>query len=47
MKDKCDVAKSVISKIFKHTWTRRAFAISIVLCSVSATVIVMYEYVIK
>ena len=47
MKDKCNVANSVISKIFKHTWTRRAFAVSLVLCSVTATVIVMYEYVIK
>jgi len=47
MKDKCEVANSVISKIFKHTWTRRALAVSIVLCSVAATVIVMYEYVIK
>jgi hypothetical protein len=47
MKDKCELASSLIARIFKHTWTRRALAISIVLCSVSATVIVMYEYVIK
>jgi hypothetical protein len=47
MQDKCKVANSIISKIFKHTWTRRALAISLVLCSVTATIIAMYEYVIK
>jgi|DEB0MinimDraft_6_1074348.scaffolds.fasta_scaffold01344_13 hypothetical protein len=47
MQDKCKVANSIISKIFKHKWTRRALAISIVLCSITATIIAMYEYVIK
>jgi hypothetical protein len=47
MQDKCKVANSIISKIFKHKWTRRALAVSIVLCSITATIIVMYEYVIK
>jgi hypothetical protein len=47
MKDKCEIANSLIARIFKHTWTRRALAISIVLSSVTATVVVMYEYVIK
>jgi hypothetical protein len=47
MQDKCKVANSIISKIFKHKWTRRALAVSIVLCSTTATIIVMYEYVIK
>lgn len=47
MKDKCKVANYIVSKIFKHTWTRRSFAISIVLSSFTATIIVMYEYFIK
>lgn len=38
---------STLKRILKHKWTRRALAIGIVLCSVTATVIVMYEYFLK
>ena len=47
MKTKWALIDSIVRRVLKHKWTRRALAISIVLCSITATIIAMYEYVIK